>query len=90
MLGVNVLQHCVSSQRSWVSNPPVKVLDALCVSAGKTDESRTPIVFTDAVHHNWSVHNVVRYQCAQHHLFGERWLSFGAVPMPEHCPSDEA
>ena len=70
VLGVNVLQHCVSGQRSSVSNSSVKVLDALCVSAGKTGEGRTSIVFTDAVHHSWSVHNVVRYQCAQHHLFG--------------------
>jgi hypothetical protein len=60
VLGMNVLQHCVSGQRSWVSDPPVKVLDTLCVSARKTDESRTPIVLTDAVHHNWSVHKVVR------------------------------
>ena len=44
VLGVNVFQHCVSGQRSWVSTSSVKVLDALCVSAGKTDEGRTPIV----------------------------------------------
>jgi hypothetical protein len=90
VLGVNVLQHCVSGQGSWVSNSSVKVLGALSVSAGKTDEGRTPIVFSDAVHHSWSVHNVIRYHCAQHHLFGEWWLSYGVVPMPQHCPSDEA
>src|SRR5450432_669670 len=50
VIGMNVLQHCLSGQRSWVFNAPVKSLDALCVSAGTTDEPRTPTVFPDAVH----------------------------------------
>ena len=37
VLDIDVLQHCVSSQRSLVSDVSVKVLDALCVRAGKTD-----------------------------------------------------
>jgi hypothetical protein len=60
VLGMDVLQHRVSGQRSWVSNSSVKVLDALFVSAGKTDEGRTPMVSTDAVH-NKRVQNVFRY-----------------------------
>ena len=50
VLGMDVLQHCLSGQRSWVSNASFKVLDAFCVSAGTTDEPRTPIISTDAVH----------------------------------------
>jgi len=41
VLGMDVLSHCVSGQRPLVSNVPAKVLDALCVSADKTDEDRT-------------------------------------------------
>jgi hypothetical protein len=52
MLSVNVFQHCLSCQCAWVSDASVKVLDALCVSAGKTDEGRTPIILTDMVHNN--------------------------------------
>lgn len=54
MLGMDVLQHCVSGQRSLVSNVSVKVLDALCVSAGKTEEDHPVLVSTDAVHNNES------------------------------------
>lgn len=50
VLGMDVLQHRLSGQRSWVSNASFKVLDAFCVSAGTTDEARTPIISTDAVH----------------------------------------
>ena len=50
MLGMDVFQHRLSGQRSWVSHASFKVLHALCVSAGKTDEGRTRIVSTDAVH----------------------------------------
>ena len=50
VLGMNVLQHCVSSQRSLVPNAPVKVLDAICVRAGKTYQRHSIIVFTYAVH----------------------------------------
>jgi len=50
VLGLDVLPHCVSGQRPLVSNVPVRVLDALRVSAGKTDEDRTLIVLTDAIH----------------------------------------
>ena len=50
VFGMDVLQHCLSGQRSRVSNASFKVLDAFCVSAGTTDEARTPIISTDAVH----------------------------------------
>jgi len=65
--GMDVLQHCVSGQRSLVSHVSVKVLDALCVSAGKTEEEHPVLVSTNAVH-NKRVQNVFRYQCDQHHL----------------------
>ena len=48
--GMDVLQHFAGGQRLSVSEVPVKVLDALRVSAGKTDEDRTPIVSANAVH----------------------------------------
>jgi hypothetical protein len=54
VLGMDVLQHCVSGQCPLVSNVPVEVLDVLCVSAGKTDQDRSLIVFTDAVHNQES------------------------------------
>lgn len=41
VLGMNVLQHCLGGQRSRVSHASVKVLDALDVSAGATDEGWT-------------------------------------------------
>jgi hypothetical protein len=50
VLGMDVLQHCLSGQRSRVSNASFKVLDAFCVTASTTDEARTPIISTDAVH----------------------------------------
>jgi hypothetical protein len=50
VIGMNVLQHCLSGQRSRVSNASVKVADARCVRACATDERRTPTAFTDAVH----------------------------------------
>lgn len=50
MFGMNVFQHCLSSKRSGVSGASVKVLDALCVSACKTGEDRTPTVCANAVH----------------------------------------
>jgi hypothetical protein len=52
VLGVDVLQHCVSGQCSWVSNVSAGVLDALCVSAGETGEGRTLLVSPDAVPHS--------------------------------------
>jgi len=59
VLGMDVLQHRLSGQRSWVSNASLKVLDAFCVSAGTTDEACTPIISTDAVHiataYTWSL-----------------------------------
>jgi hypothetical protein len=58
VLDKDVPQHCLSGQRSWVSDPSLKLLHALCVSAGKTEEGRAPIVSTDAVHHSYSVHEV--------------------------------
>jgi hypothetical protein len=61
VLSMDVLQHCLSGQRSWVSNGSFKVLDALCMSAGTTHEGCTPIVSTDAVHSNYSVHDLFRY-----------------------------
>ena len=50
VLGMDVLQHRLSGQRSWVSNASFKVLDAFCVSAGTTYEARTPLISTNAVH----------------------------------------
>ena len=52
VLSMDVLQHCLSGQRSWVSNAAFKVLDVLCMSAGTTHEGRTPIISTNAVHDN--------------------------------------
>jgi hypothetical protein len=57
VLGVDVLEHGLGGQRSWVSNTSIKVLDALCVGAGTTDEGRTSVVDTDTVH-NQRVRNV--------------------------------
>jgi hypothetical protein len=50
VFGMDVLQHFAGGQRSSVSEVPIKVLNALCVSAGKTGEDRTPIVSANAVH----------------------------------------
>jgi len=52
VLGVDVLQHCLGGERAWVANVFFEVLDALCVIAGETGESRTLLVFPDAVPHN--------------------------------------
>jgi hypothetical protein len=68
VLSVNMLQHCVSGLRSGVSNVSVGVLHTLSVSAGETDEGRALTVSFDAVHHSWSVHNAIRYQCEQDHM----------------------
>jgi hypothetical protein len=48
--GMDVLQHFAGSQRSSVSDVPIKVLNALRVSAGKTGEDRAPLVSANAVH----------------------------------------
>jgi hypothetical protein len=50
VLGMDVLQHCMSRQRSLVRNASVKVLDPICVRAGKTDQRHPIIVLTNAVH----------------------------------------
>ena len=52
VLGMNVLQHCLSRQRAWVADVLFEVLDSLCVNAGETGEGRTLLVFPDAVPHN--------------------------------------
>ena len=52
VLGMDVLQHCLSGQRAGVANAFLEVLDALCVIAGETGEGRTLLVFPDAVPHN--------------------------------------
>jgi hypothetical protein len=49
VLGMDVLQHFADGQRSLVSEVPVKVLDALRVSAGKTGKDRILIVSANAV-----------------------------------------
>lgn len=54
MLSMDVLQHCVSGQRSLVSNVSVKILDALGVSAGQTDERHSALVPANAVHNEES------------------------------------
>jgi hypothetical protein len=50
VLGMDVLQHCMSRQRSRVPNASGKVLDAICVRAGKTDQRHAVTVFLNAVH----------------------------------------
>lgn len=50
MLGMDVLQHRVSGQRSLVADVSVKILDALSVSAGQTDERHSALVPANAVH----------------------------------------
>jgi hypothetical protein len=55
VLSMNVFQHCLSGERSLVSNASFKVLDAHCMSAGTTHEGRTSIVSTDAVDSTYSV-----------------------------------
>jgi hypothetical protein len=45
-----MLQHGVSGLGSLVSNASVKVLDALCVRAGTTEEDHAILVSTNAVH----------------------------------------
>jgi hypothetical protein len=54
VLGMDVLQHCVSGQRSLVADVSVKILDALRVSTGKTDERHSVLVPTNAVHNGES------------------------------------
>ena len=61
VLGMDVLQHCLSGERSCISSASLKVVDALCVSAGTTHEGRTPFVSTDAVHSSYSVHDLFLY-----------------------------
>ena len=46
----DVLQHFAGGQCSSVSEVPVKILDALGVSAGNTDEDRAVVVSANAVH----------------------------------------
>lgn len=60
VLGVNMLEHRVSRECSRILSASLKVLDMLCVSTGKTDESRTITAFTDSVH-DLSVHELLRY-----------------------------
>jgi hypothetical protein len=54
VLSMDVLQHCASGQRPVVSNAPAKVLDMLCVSAGKTNEFHSVPVSSNAVHNKES------------------------------------
>jgi len=54
VLGMDMAQHRSSGQCPLVSNVPIEVLDALCVSARKADEDRTLSVPTDAVHNKKS------------------------------------
>ena len=64
MLGVNVLEHCVSGERSRVPNVSGKVLNTLCVSTSKTDEGRTllplPIRYMTREYAMLAVFNVTR------------------------------
>ena len=50
VLGINVFQHGLSRQSSWISKHSMKALDPLCVCAGTTDENRTSVMSSDAVH----------------------------------------
>jgi len=63
VFGIDVLQHSLSRQRAWVACVLFEVLDSLFVTAGQTGESRTFLVFPDAVPHNWSVYHPIRKQC---------------------------
>src|ERR1700681_996102 len=45
VLDMDVFPHCVSGQCPLVSNVPVEVLDALCVSAGKRQTKIVPFLF---------------------------------------------
>lgn len=54
VLSMDVPQHRLSGQGPLVSNVPIEVLDALCVSARKADEDRTLGVPADAVHNTKS------------------------------------
>jgi len=67
VLRVDVLQHCVSSKRSSVSNVSVDVLSAHLVKTGTTDEGQTVLLSNDTVHIK-RVQNVFRCPCDQHHL----------------------
>jgi hypothetical protein len=66
VLSMDVIQHCLSRQRSWVSNISVKVLYALRVSAGKTDKV-VPLLSLPMRYIIESVQVVSRRQCDQHH-----------------------
>jgi hypothetical protein len=50
VFGMNVLEDCLSSKRSWVSNAFVKVLDVLRVGASKAHEGRILTISVDSVH----------------------------------------
>jgi len=59
VLGMNVLQHCLSRQRSRIPRASIEVLNSLGVGAGTTDESRTAGISTDAIHSSYSVHDLL-------------------------------
>lgn len=60
VFGLNVLEHRVSGERSRVPCVPVKILNTLCVAAGKADERRALIAPTDSVH-DTRLHDICRY-----------------------------
>lgn len=70
MLGVNVLEHCVSGERSRVPNVSGKVLNTLYVSTSETDEGSTLIAPTDSVHDK-RVRDACGIQCDQDHLLAD-------------------
>jgi hypothetical protein len=67
VLRMDVLQHCVSGQRSWVSEISLKVSNVLRVRAGNTDERRTSLVSADMIHSSYSLHDDLEYYCDQSH-----------------------
>ncbi len=81
VLGMDVIQHRLSGERSWVSNASVKFVDALGMRACTTGESRTRMVFSDAVHNQeYPMSSVDR--CDRRHLLLDSDPTLGAVPMP--------
>jgi hypothetical protein len=68
VLGMDVLQHCVSGQSSCVSEIALKVTNVFCVRAGNTDEGRTPLVPTDVIDSSYSLHDDLGYYCDQSNL----------------------
>jgi hypothetical protein len=64
-------------------------LDAICVSAGKTNQRHPVIVLTNAVHTK-RVPIVFWYQCDRHHNLADGESTLDVVRMPSARPLNEA